>query len=229
MHFLSTLRTLVSALLLCSSAASYLTSCPGPKHDHYTRDQQLAVCSLTPPPLLPLSTLPPVSNGMSLRGIFLAQGTQNYTCGNISSTPLTNGAKADLYDISCLVMGSNGLSDIQALPSRILKTPSIRIKSYLKSSGSHDFINSTTPRFDLYDSPVISATKVASQPAPTMATNDQNGPAIDWLKLARKRIERRGVVEEIYRVNTAGGRAPANCTQAGELTIDYVAEYWMYG
>jgi hypothetical protein len=77
----------------------------------------------------------------------------------------------------------------------------------------------------------IASGKVAGCAAPAGATGNGNGPAIDWLKLARKTGEANGGVEEVYRVETAGGRAPASCGEGSPavMTVDYVAEYWFYG
>lgn len=83
--------------------------------------------------------------------------------------------------------------------------------------------------FVLNDGHFVAAGRVGGCAAPSSATGNENGAAVDWLKLARKQGEVNGGIEEIYRVYTAGGRAPAACSTAGLLTVDYVAQYWMYG
>lgn len=95
--------------------------------------------------------------------------------------------------------------------------------------GVHFFRDGTTPFFQLNDGGFIAAGKVAGCVAPSGATGNENGAAVDWLKLVRKQGEVTGGIEEVYRVITAGGRAPAGCASAGQLTVDYVAQYWMYG
>lgn len=76
--------------------------------------------------------------------------------------------------------------------------------------------------------------------APATAANGTDGSkAVPWLKLevespvAPLTIEGKDLVpnvKEIYRVNTAGGAAPATC--AGMPTAfskQYAAEYWFFG
>lgn len=71
--------------------------------------------------------------------------------------------------------------------------------------------------------------KNSSVPAPADAMKGQgNGGlgAVPWLKLlVRDSVEAKGGLEEVYRVNTAGGTAPATCAgQAGAFQIEYAAE-----
>lgn len=66
-------------------------------------------------------------------------------------------------------------------------------------------------------------------PAPSDANPGlDNEGAIDWLKLGDKG-ESVGV-KEVYRVETAGGKSPVDCTgRDGEITVQYAAQYWFYG
>jgi hypothetical protein len=66
-----------------------------------------------------------------------------------------------------------------------------------------------------------------SVPAPAGASVGQNGVglgAVPWLKLTT-REGATGGLEEVYRVNTAGGVAPATCGSIqGTFEVQYAAE-----
>ncbi|KAF7510742.1 hypothetical protein GJ744_006108 [Endocarpon pusillum] len=190
--------------------------------------------STHPAPSLPESALPPTS--LTLRHVFLGKGTQNYTCANTSSTPVAAGALATLYDISCQVTDPKSRTKFdQKLIPDFLKNFSKPVQDLLPSKapgasvGVHYFRDGSTPMFVLNDGHFVAAGKVGGCAAPSCATGNENGAAVDWLKLARKQGEVYGGIEEVYRVQTAGGRAPAACSKPGPLTVEYVAEYWMYG
>lgn len=110
-------------------------------------------------------------------------------------------------------------------------------------SGHHYFTDSTTPTFNLvWDTTnygIFFSKKVSNVTAPASAAVGPDGSqAVPWLKLevespvAPLTIEGKDLVpsvKEIYRVNTAGGAAPATC--AGMPTAfskQYAAEYWFY-
>jgi hypothetical protein len=66
---------------------------------------------------------------------------------------------------------------------------------------------------------------VANVPAPKGSIQ----PSVDWLFL---QDDGRGVsknLKAVYRVETAGGSAPATCSSAGVVKVPYAAEYWFYG
>lgn len=58
-----------------------------------------------------------------------------------------------------------------------------------------------------------------------------------WLKLQTQNPngdvrpeDNKGGVREVYRVNTAGGAAPATCVgQKAAFEVQYAAEYWFFG
>ena len=54
--------------------------------------------------------------------------------------------------------------------------------------------------------------------------------AVGWLQLIST-PESEGQAKTVYRVNTAGGQAPPDCSGQKEdmITIEYAAEYWFYG
>ena len=149
---------------------------------------------------------------------------------------MSRGALATLYDVSCQVTDAKSRSKFDGKlipdflkdflkPIQDLLPP----KTSAPSIGDHYFRDGTTAMFVLNDGKFIASGRIDGCAAPTSAAGNENGAAVDWLKLARKDGELNGGIEEVYRVQTAGGRAPATCSAAGLLTVDYVAEYWMYG
>lgn len=82
------------------------------------------------------------------------------------------------------------------------------------------------------DMGVAACSKEASTAAPENATKGQgvvSTGAVPWLKLKVKTMEGSGI-EEVYRVNTAGGAAPHTCEgMGGSFEVQYAAEYWFYG
>ena len=236
MHLSSTISILTTSLLLLSTTTALPAKDQNrrPCYNNETRKEPLTSCPLDPAPSLPESVLPPTS--LTLRYVLLGRGTQNYTCTNANSTPVAAGALATLYDVSCQFTDSKSRTkfDQKLIPDFLKKFSKpvqdlIPSKASSASVGDHYFRDGTTPMFVLNDGYFVAAGKVGGCPAPSSATGNENGAAVDWLKLARKQGEVNGGIEEIYRVQTAGGRAPAACSTAGPLTVDYVAEYWMYG
>jgi hypothetical protein len=101
--------------------------------------------------------------------------------------------------------------------------------SNLAISGKHWFTNLTTPFFDL-DTPAqqlgtAPCAKNASQAAPADAPKGQKGePAVPWLKLTT-RSGATGDLQEVYRVETAGGSAPASCQgMPATFEVQYAAQ-----
>ncbi|KAI9739270.1 MAG: hypothetical protein M1834_007483 [Cirrosporium novae-zelandiae] len=116
----------------------------------------------------------------------------------------------------------------------------------LDLSGHHYFIDTTTPTFNLNASSIsteelglVYAKKVNTSSAPSDAVLGQYGQgngSVAWLFLERKseatdsdgavsRYYNTGKVEQIYRLNTAGGNAPENCTgMSAEFSVQYAAD-----
>ena len=102
--------------------------------------------------------------------------------------------------------------------------------SNLAISGKHWFTAQMTPFFDL-DTPsqqlgVAACAKNASMPAPADAQKGQKGePAVPWLKLTTKEGST-GNLQEVYRVETVGGSAPASCKgMPATFEVQYSAQY----
>jgi hypothetical protein len=93
-------------------------------------------------------------------------------------------------------------------------------------SAHHYFLDTTTPFFD-FVTPDHNYGSVASKKL--IGVNAPNATAdVPWLKL--NAITSTGnSIKEIYRVNTVGGVAPANCAgQPSLIYVQYSAEYMFY-
>lgn len=108
--------------------------------------------------------------------------------------------------------------------------------SNLLLSGHHYFSDSTTPTFDLVTSNgdfgvTYSKKKSASvAPAPVGKSSIIGYGNVPWLQLQAVVLSgSEGVVQEVYRLNTAGGTPPPTCAgQQAQFVVQYAAEYWFY-
>ncbi|EAA32042.2 hypothetical protein GE21DRAFT_8114 [Neurospora crassa] len=204
------------------------------------------------------SPLPPPSFGLTLRHVALGRGTQNYTCDPSTPTaaPVANGAVASLFNASCIVSAypdigamlstvslNFNLSDLASIASSVasaLPFPPSFLKQTLAPtsgmavSGAHYFTNASTPFFNMDASQwkigEAPCAKNSSTPAPEAAPRGQQGEkAVAWLKLVT-RPGATGGLQEVYRVETAGGSAPETCQGMPEhFEVQYAAQYWFYG
>jgi hypothetical protein len=141
--------------------------------------------------------------------------------------PVQVGALASLFNATCLAAESPAL--LSMLPGIALEWPvpaadDAAADAFL--SGHHYFLDKTTPFFDLDTSAhswgTAACAKTNSSAGPNPAAN------VPWLMLTVKSADG-CTLSEIYRVNTAGGVAPANCAgQPAMIEVNYAAEYWMY-
>jgi hypothetical protein len=178
-----------------------------------------------------------VSEGLKLKHVAIGRGTQNYTCSQTNATapPVAIGAIATLYNASCVASTYPDL--LTALPNVALQfnltsnNQATLSPSYLAISGHHFFSNLTTPAFDL-NTPAQAlgfapCAKNNTVPAPTGAPVGQGGQghgAVPWLKLIT-RDGATGNLEEVYRVNTAGGNPPATCAgMPASFEVQYASE-----
>jgi len=99
--------------------------------------------------------------------------------------------------------------------------------------GHHYFNTAGTPVFDLSaTNERLLARKVAGVPAVGTACPNADGKgAVDWLMLVDNGASLGGL-KAVYRVETAGGKAPGSCVNAsavkGIVTSAYSAQYWFY-
>ncbi|KAI9043823.1 DUF3455 domain-containing protein [Aspergillus affinis] len=179
--------------------------------------------------------LPNPGNGLKLKYVAIGRGTQNYTCNgtDASAAPVSVGAVATLYDVSCFAALNpdlphaltgpfsktipSVLSFVNAVLSRVIHSSTDTIVL-----GEHYF-DGKTPFFDLRLGGYpdwIGTKKVGSTDAPNKAQN------VPWLKLEATNSSG---LHDVYRLYTAGGQAPASCKgQLPAFVIDYAAEYWFY-
>ena len=209
---------------------------------------QPPTCSLSSA-TLPSSSLPPPSQGLLPYHIAVGRGSQNYTCdtSNPSAAPVNIGALANLYNTSCLAAVNPSM--LSLVPAAAVAVPVPADNKLLFPAQSivsgHHYFTASVPTFNLHTSTanygITFTKKVANVTAPASTDTSSNlGPdgskAVPWLKLqvntpdgdADSPDETDGV-KEVYRVNTAGGAAPATCQgMPANFTVQYAAEYWFF-
>ncbi|KAF2492390.1 hypothetical protein BU16DRAFT_112333 [Lophium mytilinum] len=192
------------------------------------------VCDLdgVTPALGDKNPLPPPTAGLRLYHVAVGRGTQNYTCASASETvvPVSKGAAATLFNATCAASRA---------PTTLSSTPAIALafsvptgdQAAALESGHHFFSNATTPVFNLDTAAhafgIGSLKKTANTTAPADApAGSNNMGSVAWLKLTG--IED-GTFKEVYRVDTAGGNPPKNCSGiSGDFDVEYSAVYWFY-
>lgn len=178
--------------------------------------------------------LPAPGADLFLASIVIGRGVQNYTCGNDSTAaPVANGAIAILYEASCIALEDPDL--LASLPGQALaislpddpEEDLVCGAQPLERSGHHFFNSAKTPTFDFTEAADealgLGLVTVGSRsPAPDPAT------AVPWLQL--NRVDGSvGPIQSIYRLNTAGGVAPATCAgQPASISVEYAAQYWVF-
>ena len=185
----------------------------------------------------------------TLKAIGVGRGTQNYTCAAASTAtptpvPVAVGAVATLFDASPALIPyspAQGLLMLEEVVNDIVctnfSTQSInnavtQSKGYVRELGQHYFNAAGQPTFDLTQSGTgfLVAKKIGDIPAPAGASMGQTGQAfgaVDWLTLTDAGSSQG--VSEVYRVATAGGKAPSACDgSAYAIQIQYAALYWFY-
>ena len=150
-------------------------------------------------------------------------------------TPKAIGARAELLDASPLlklVPPQQGTEILELLPEYLVNFDTDLLAKYsIPVLGHHIFNAAGQPTFDLGSIGLLVAKKVADIPAPADAspgTNHQGFGAVDWLSL----VDAGGSkgLSEVYRVVTAGGKAPPTCAgQKANIEVQYAALYWFYG
>lgn len=176
----------------------------------------------------------PAPNG-TLKFITIGRGTQNYTCNSTFPSPVLLGAKAILLDASPLLPllpPGEGTAVLDLLPRYVIDLDFAAIEaSQIPKLGIHYFDSKGVPTFDLGQNGLLKGKGLADIPAPADASAgpfDQGYGAVDWKTLG----DAGGSVglKQVYRVETAGGKAPPSCAGVTEpIYIDYSALYWFYG
>ncbi|KAH8161369.1 hypothetical protein CIB48_g6877 [Xylaria polymorpha] len=192
-------------------------------------------------PTLSTSPLPSPAEGVVLKHVAIGRGTQNYTCAgtDASTAPTLVGAVATLFNASCVASAYPDL--LHALPKLALQfdlpysasTEERMGPTNLLVSGKHFFTNATTPFFNLDTARQqigeAPCSKLNSTAAPADAPKGRKGEAaVPWLHLGAN-PDATGNLHEVYRVETAGGSAPATCQgMPASFQVQYAAEYWFF-
>ncbi|KAI3535052.1 malate dehydrogenase [Colletotrichum abscissum] len=185
-------------------------------------------------------TLGKPRDGLTLMHIAIGRGTQNYTCDTSNSTavPVATGAVATLFNASCVGSLYPDLLDklpVVAMDFNLTEEETNRRlgPSNLAISGHHLFTGKGVPLFMLENDGASVGdsycAKNASMPAPLTAQSGQHGEAaVPWLRL-RTVEPSTGDVQEVYRIHTVGGSAPASCQgQAANIEVQYATQYWFF-
>ncbi|WVR04100.1 hypothetical protein IAU60_001099 [Kwoniella sp. DSM 27419] len=162
--------------------------------------------------------------------ITIGRGVQNYTCAD--GAYVSAGALANLYDVSCLfTLGSQWFSAEQigeAVPTLLLSAMDYPDQSNLTASIKHYFVETPSaqqpgaisPKF-ASDIDFVTVKKTANASAPIDPAKN-----VPWLQLTA--LDNQGTLSKtVFRLNTAGGQPPANCSNDGEaVSVQYSAMYW---
>ena len=144
------------------------------------------------------------------------------------------GAVADLLDASALlsfVPPQEGMQILDILPEYVINFDvDVLAKYSIPLLGHHYFNGAGQPTFDLGSTGLLVAKKVGDIPAPPGACPgqlNQGFGAVDWLALADAGGSRG--LSGVYRVITAGGKAPPSCAgQSATIEVQYAALYWFF-
>lgn len=179
-----------------------------------------------------------------LKLVLIGHGTQNYTCADSTaySKPVANGAEAELFDVSCFASFVPGIVDW--FPFLFLHNPKAIPYELLPRAGTHYFYpDAATPVFDVSGENtrtkkgLFVGKKLENIPAPGDANTGVSPNAfgaVDWLKLVKKDDVKTASgqaftsvgYKTVYRVQTAGGKAPATCLgRPAQFDIPYATQY----
>lgn len=172
----------------------------------------------------------------ALKFVAVGRGVQNYSCAGAGAAPVAIGAVATLYDFTSLAYTSE--TTLNTVPPIIVYEPISSTNGSTLSVGNtgtypiighHYFGADGTPTFDLFTvGDILFCKKIASVNAPAAASVGPDGTgAVPWLMLTDKGGS--VGVQEVYRVVTAGGKAPATCPDMNLISVQYAAEYWFFG
>lgn len=120
------------------------------------------------------------------------------------------------------------------------------LESYLLMEGYNEWVGNhffsklqdatSMPTFSLYKLkttpyPIAMVAKKDQADAPkTACPGTTNEGAVPWLRLVDDKNLSVGGVNTVYRIQTAGGKAPATCSDQKEaFEVKYSAQYWVYG
>ncbi len=124
---------------------------------------------------------------------------------------------------------SKGQAALNALPSALIgKTIAQIEQSGFPIIGEHHFTAAGVPTWDLFNGGLLYGSSVGDIPAPSGANAGPQGfGAVDWKALAS--VAGSVGLTEVYRVETAGGKAPVSCSGSGAtIQSQYAAMYWFY-
>jgi hypothetical protein len=167
--------------------------------------------------------------------VTVGRGVQNYSCNATGTVPVAIGAIANLFDFTSLA--STDSAALDNVTSIVVNEPredaggeglTVTDLGDFPRIGHHFFDVTGTPVFSLdVVGEELFGKKIASVNAPASAPVGPDGTgAVPWLALDDKGGSQG--LSEVYRVVTAGGKAPATCPDTNVISVQYAAEYWFY-
>ncbi|KAL8675609.1 MAG: hypothetical protein Q9168_000121 [Polycauliona sp. 1 TL-2023] len=214
-------------------------------------------CNIASPSMPTIPDLPPVSEGLTLYHVAVGRGTQNYTCDPTDSNaiPVAAGASATLFNTTC--MSCIAPLAMAQLPNSALLMPRPKDDEMLFPAqalvSGHHYFTGPAPTFNLHTNAHnygIQFTSVLAKIAvpeklikPGQNVGKDGSKPVPWLKLSSANAlsdTAPGVgqqalgsdsspVQEVYRVNTAGGSPPTTCDgMKKDFEVEYAAEYWFW-
>lgn len=232
------LATLLSLLLITSTTALPTPGGPPNLGSLGSRISQM-LSNAQKRTVPPNSTLPAPLSSLTLKYIALGLGTQNYTCASTpnspTAAPVQVGALANLFDATdtIVAVANSPLTTVsKAMSAGPCQADAHNTAASLRQIGQHYFDIAGTPTFDLgAEGMLLKAKKMASAAAPSDAcVGRDGGAAVPWLMLQDDGSGRSEGLGQVFRVETAGGAAPATCEGVGgEVERDYAALYYLYG
>ncbi|KAJ7191274.1 hypothetical protein GGX14DRAFT_297519, partial [Mycena pura] len=172
--------------------------------------------------------------------VTLGIGIQNYTCNSTTSTYVSIGAVASLFDISCLKKSDFAKVHTKAFKTwnkASAKTKATSIGATVEAPnllGFHYFVTSPSgtglsPKWDFTSTgkfagnatAFVLAAKVGDIPAPTDPTVN-----VDWLSL--KNVQG-SLASMIFRTDTVGGQPPSSCVPgSAPISVKYTSKYLLF-
>ncbi|KAL9074411.1 MAG: hypothetical protein Q9157_004392 [Trypethelium eluteriae] len=184
--------------------------------------------------------LPSVDSGLQISHVAVGRGVQIYNCSDPSSTPTNVGAKASLFNVTCLASSDLEFVTWMTYAALYYSVPSDSDPNSMINqdlSGHHYFLDPTTPFFNMdttahqYGNGAFKKNSTSNAPktqGPMPLPSNQTG-SVAWLKLTEKNPGDGQVFQEVYRLNTVGGAAPATCQgQPQSFEVQYAAQYWLF-
>lgn len=171
--------------------------------------------------------------------VLLGVGYQNYTC-NDSGKFASAGAVADLFDISCTAKTPAAAANVADMSFKMwtrlgkIAEAIAPVIGQRVAAGKHYFTKTATGIAPVWDSRSFGPANLKGKAnAFVLASKTGNIPApkspelnVDWLQLVSAEGD---LGDDIYRLETRGGPAPATCKPGATTRVKYTSVYVIAG